>query len=68
MQIVLNLLGIVVLLLGTYLCSSSKKDVDKKMIIKALIIQFILAFILVKFPLGRLALQKVTDIETSILS
>ena len=68
MQIALNLLGIVVLLLVTYLCSSSKKDVDKKMIIKALIIQFILAFILVKFPLGRLALQKVSDIVTSILS
>ena len=68
MQIALNLLGIVVLLLGTYLCSSSKKDVDKKMIIKALIIQFIIAFILVKFPLGRLALQKVSDIVTSILS
>ena len=68
MQIALNILGIVVLLLGVYLCSSSKKDVNKKMIIKALIIQFIIAFILVKFPLGRLALQKVSDIVTSILS
>ena len=38
------------------------------MIIKAFIIQFIIAFILVKFPLGRLALQKVSDIVTSILS
>lgn len=68
MQIALNLLGIVILLLVTYLFSSSKKDVDKKMIIKAFIIQFIIAFILVKFPLGRLALQKVSDIVTSILS
>lgn len=38
------------------------------MIIKALIIQFILAFLLVKFPLGQIALQKVSDIVTEVLS
>lgn len=68
MKIVLNLLGIVILLLGTYLFSSSKKDINKKMIIKSLIIQFVLAFILVKFPLGRVVVEKVSDVVTHVLS
>lgn len=57
MTIVLNLIGILVLIGGLYLISSNKKDVNKKMILKALIIQFVLAFLLVKFPLGRVLLQ-----------
>ena len=68
MNIILNLLGIVVLLLGTYLFSSSKKDVNKQLIIKSLIIQFVIAFILVKFPFGRVAVQTVSDIVTKALS
>lgn len=50
MTILLNVIGIVVLLGGLYFFSSNKKLIDKKMIIKALVIQFILAFMLVKFP------------------
>ena len=63
MTILLNVIGIVVLLGGLYFFSSNKKLIDKKMIIKALVIQFILAFMLVKFPLGRLFIEKVSDIR-----
>ena len=63
----LNVIGIVVLLGGLYFFSSNKKLIDKKMIIKALVIQFILAFMLVKFPLGRLFIEKVSDVVTNIL-
>ena len=67
MTILLNVIGIVVLLGGLYFFSSNKKLIDKKMIIKALVIQFILAVMLVKFPLGRLFIEKVSDVVTNIL-
>ena len=68
MKIVLNIFGIIILLGTLYLLSSNKKDVNKKMILKAFVIQFAVAFLLVKFPLGRFALQKVSDVVTNILS
>ena len=48
--------------------SSDKKRIDFKMIGKALVLQFILAFLLVKFPLGKVLIEKVSDIVTNILS
>ena len=64
----LNALGIIVLLGVLYLISNNKKAVNKKMILKALAIQFVLAFLLVKFPIGRMLLQKVSDVVTNVLS
>ena len=52
---------------STLIYFSMKKLIDKKMIIKALVIQFILAFMLVKFPLGRLFIEKVSDVVTNKL-
>ncbi|MGL4913847.1 MAG: NupC/NupG family nucleoside CNT transporter [Romboutsia sp.] len=68
MTILINALGIVVLLGALYLLSSNKKHIDKKLILKALGIQFVVAFLLVKFPLGNMVLQKVSDFVTNILS
>ncbi len=68
MIIVLNILGILAILGILYLMSPNKKDINKKMILKALIIQIVLAFILVKFPLGQVILQKVSDFVTQVLS
>ena len=68
MTILINALGIVVLLGALYLLSSNKKHIDKKLILKALGIQFIVAFLLVKFPLGNMVLQKVSDVVTNVLS
>ena len=68
MTILLNIIGIVVLLSALYFFSSNKKLVDKKMILKALVLQFIIAFLLVKFPLGQVVIEKVSDIVTNILS
>ena len=68
MKILINILGIIIVISGLYLFSSNKKDIDKKMILKALVLQFILTFLLVKFPLGRIALQKVSDVVTNVLS
>lgn len=68
MTILLNIIGIVVLLSALYLFSSNKNLVDKKMILKALVLQFIIAFLLVKFPLGQVMIEKVSDVVTNILS
>ncbi|MFR3567997.1 MAG: NupC/NupG family nucleoside CNT transporter [Paraclostridium sordellii] len=67
MSIILNILGIIVLLGGLYLVSSDKASVNKKLIGKALLIQFILALFLVKFPIGRTVVQVVSDFVTKVL-
>ncbi|EPZ62396.1 na+ dependent nucleoside transporter family protein [[Clostridium] sordellii ATCC 9714] len=68
MSVILNIIGIALLLGGLYLVSPNKKDVKKKMILKALVIQVILAFLLLKFPLGRIAVEKISDFVTVVLS
>lgn len=67
MSIILNILGIIVLLAGLYLASSDKSSVNKKLIGKALLIQFVIAFFLVKFPIGRTVVQVVSDFVTNVL-
>ena len=68
MKIVISILGILVVMAIMYLLSANKKDVPLKTVLKALGIQFIIAFILVKFPLGRLAIEKVSDVVTQVLT
>lgn len=68
MNILLNFIGIFLILAALYLFSSNKKNIDKKIIIKALGAQFILAFLLVKFPLGKVLIEKVSDFVTQVLS
>ena len=68
MSIIFNILGIIVLLGGLYLVSTDKSSVNKKLIGKALLIQFVLAFFLVKFPLGRNIVMVVSNFVTNVLS
>lgn len=62
------LLGIVLILILLYFYSSDRKKIKFSVIFKGLLLQFILALILVKFPLGRAAVSKVSDIVTEVLS
>lgn len=68
MQIIISLLGIVVLLGIMYLLSSDRKNIPYKTIIKALVIQFIIAFLLIRFPIGQVIVEKISDVVTQILS
>lgn len=68
MQVIISLLGIVVLLGIMYLLSSDKKNIPYKTVAKALVIQFIIAFLLIKFPIGQVVVEKVSDVITQILS
>ena len=68
MKLILNILGIIVVLGGLYLFSENKDKVDKMLIIKSLIAQFIIAFLLVKFPLGQQVVKVVSDFVTNVLN
>lgn len=59
MQILLNFLGIFVVLGLAYLLSYDRKSVDFKIVARCIGIQFIIAFILIKFPLGIWCVTKV---------
>lgn len=68
MTLILNILGIGVVLGGLYLASSNKKAVDKGLVLKALGIQFVLAFLLVKFPLGQKVVEGVSNVVTQVIN
>lgn len=68
MTLLLNIIGIIVVIGGLYLFSENKDKVDKKLIAKALLVQFVLAFLLVKFPLGQKIIKVVSDFVTNVLN
>ncbi|WP_300341333.1 nucleoside transporter C-terminal domain-containing protein [Fusobacterium sp.] len=68
MKGIIILVGILLVLGLMYLLSSHKKEVKLSIVVKAIIVQFIIALLLVKFPLGRTAVLKVSDVVTQILS
>lgn len=68
MKIIIPLLGILVVLFLMYLLSSKKKDIDYKLVVKGLIVQFIIAFLLIKFPAGKTAVSKTSDAVNAILN
>lgn len=68
MKGIIILIGIVVLFGLLYLISSHKKEIKFSIVIKAILAQFIIALLLVKFPFGRTVVSKVSDVVTQILS
>lgn len=68
MIIIRNLFGIVILVGILYLLSNNKTLLNKKLILKAFVIQFVVAFLLVKVPFGRIVIQHVSDGVSNILN
>ena len=68
MKVIMGLLGLVVVFGCMYLLSFDKKNIPYKIVVKALAIQLIVAILLLKFPLGRYVVQKVSDVVTSVLN
>ncbi|MGL5635064.1 MAG: NupC/NupG family nucleoside CNT transporter [Sarcina sp.] len=68
MLLLRNVLGILVLVLGLYIFSKDKKQIKWKVMIKAFIIQFVIAFALIKFPLGQKLLQIMSDGVSKVLA
>lgn len=67
MRRIIILFGIFLLLGTMYLYSSERKRIKLPIILKGMIVQFIVALILVKVPLGRLAVSKISEIITTAL-
>lgn len=68
MKVIISLLGIAVVFGFMYLLSSDRKNIPYKTVIKALGIQLLIAVLLLKFPLGRYVVQKISDVVTSVLN
>lgn len=68
MKFVLSLLGIIVILAFMFLLSWDRKHIPYKTVVKALIIQVIIALILLKVPLGRFVVEKVSDAVTAVIN
>lgn len=68
MNFIIPLLGVVVILGLMYLLSSKKKDIKVALVLKGLALQFVIAFLLVRFPAGQNAVSKVSDVINKVLS
>lgn len=68
MKVIMSLLGIAVIFGFVYLLSWDRKNIPYKTVIKALCIQLVIAVLLLKFPLGRYLVEKVSDVVTNVLN
>lgn len=63
-----GLLGIACILGIAFLFSNNKRKISIRTVAVALAIQIIFAFIVLKWPLGRAGLQKITDVVNAVIS
>lgn len=68
MQLVLGLLGIVVVVGLLWLLSWNRKAINWKLVIKAVVVQFVLAIIIVKVPLGQKLVTILSDGVTAVVN
>lgn len=68
MKYVLNLLGIVVVLGLVFLLSWDRKNIKWKAVGKAILVQFVVAVLLVKVPIGKKIVSVLSDGVTAIIN
>lgn len=68
MNVILNIVGIFVVLGLMYVISSQRKAIKVQMIVKAIVIQLVLAILLVKIPLGSYVVSKISDGVTAVIN
>lgn len=68
MKYILNLLGIAVVLGLAFLLSWNKKEIKWKAVLKAVLIQFVLAILLVKIPIGKTIVSVLSDGVTAVIN
>ena len=68
MTILQNVLGLVVTIALCWLLSWNKKSVPWMTVVKAMIAEFVIAFIIVKIPIGAKALKALSDGITALLN
>ncbi len=68
MKYILNLIGVLVVLGLAFLLSWNRREIKWKAVIKAVVIQFILAILLVKVPLGKKIVSVLSDGVTAVIN
>lgn len=68
MKYILNLAGVLVVLGLAFLLSWNRKEIKWKTVIKAVIIQFVLAILLVKVPIGKKIVSLLSDGVTAVIN
>lgn len=68
MKILLNILGIAVVLGLAFLISWDRKNIKWKAVIKAVIVQFVIAVLLVKVPIGKTIVSVLSDGVTAVIN
>lgn len=68
MKFVLNLLGILVVIGLIYLLSWNRKEIKWKAVVKAIIVQFVIAILLVKVPVGKMIVSVLSDGVTAVIN
>lgn len=68
MKYILNLIGVLVVLGLAFLLSWNRREIKWKAVIKAVVIQFVLAILLVKVPLGKKIVSVLSDGVTAVIN
>ena len=68
MKLLLNIVGILVVLAVALLLSWDRKNIPWKTVVKGLVVQFVIAILLVKLPIGRTIVSVVSDAVTAVIN
>mgnify|MGYP001028466192 FL=1 len=68
MKLILNLIGIIVIIGLIFLLSWDRKNIKWKTVLRAMVIQFIIAVLLVKVPIGKTIVSVISDGVTAIIN
>ena len=68
MKLILNLIGIIVIIGLIFLLSWDRKNIKWKTVLRAIVIQFIIAVLLVKVPIGKTIVSVISDGVTAIIN
>ena len=68
MKFLLNMAGILVVLGIAFLISWNRREIRWKAVLKGIIVQFVIAFLLVKLPIGKAIVSAVSDVVTAVIN
>ena len=68
MKLLLNFIGIIVILGLIFLLSWDRKNIQWKTVLRAVVIQFVIALLLVKIPIGKTIVSVFSDGVTAIIN
>lgn len=68
MKLLINLIGIVIILGLIFLLSWDRKSIPWKTVLRAILIQFVIAVLLVKIPIGKTIVSVISNGITAIIN